>query len=348
MRALAAAMVLGAGCVGGSMSLTGDRLRHPVSVTEGVFDENHDLLGPEQLEELHEFRLERKNWTIFYSQIDLTSDRWDLSDELNALVETHQGEAIVGLNVVAENCGVNYVAILNLLPIWPGCADVVVTGVVVRRRPGVAPRNVAAASPSPAPVPPSMIDAPPAAAPAATTTAVAKPVPRDPRIGLYPSVAVGFDNCTGDCGDESDLALGLNLGLQYRFQRYLSIGGELHYLPLAPPVGDASIWSLLASARLYPAAMAKLLSRRQAATPGGSIAQRLDSWVGLGAGYASFSVDGGPVGGGMSGFAIAPALGVDYRFNDRTSLGGAFHYLVPFWERDTNAWQLMVQGRYRL
>jgi len=53
------------------------------------------------------------------------------------------GEAVVGLTVtVSDACDVlNVFPILNIIPLWPGCVPVTITGDIVRRRP------VAAAAP---------------------------------------------------------------------------------------------------------------------------------------------------------------------------------------------------------
>jgi len=61
----------------------------------------------------------------------------DISDEVNQQVAAVSGEAVIGMTVsVSANCDwLNGFPFLNIIPIWPGCVPVTVTGEIVRRRP---------------------------------------------------------------------------------------------------------------------------------------------------------------------------------------------------------------------
>ena len=120
------------GCV--SMTITADRTAVPVSASPYVFDQQHRLLGPADLEIVRAFRLYRERFKIFWSLIPLGSGAWDLSDELNEISARAKGDAIVDLTVDAESCGMNGLWPFDLLPFWPSCGTFVVSGKVVRRR----------------------------------------------------------------------------------------------------------------------------------------------------------------------------------------------------------------------
>ncbi len=145
---LVGASALLAGCFGGTLQLRGDDLQYPVSLSNTVYGPNHEVLTlGQELVAVDTVELENSNWTIFYGAAPVTSEDWDLSEPLNEAIEDAGGEAIVGLTMEGSPCG--FSAFFSSLPVslatfwnplWPGCAEVIVTGTIVRRREGPAGR----------------------------------------------------------------------------------------------------------------------------------------------------------------------------------------------------------------
>ena len=70
-----------------------------------------------------------------YSWAPLTREV-DLSDVINEQIKSAGGEGIINLSASSKSCGINYAPVFSLMPFWPGCADVTVSGQIVRRRAG--------------------------------------------------------------------------------------------------------------------------------------------------------------------------------------------------------------------
>jgi hypothetical protein len=329
-------------CIG--MNVSASRVEHPVSASAHVFDENHAVLGDEHLETVHGFELERSRWALLYSAIRLSSGEWDLSDELDALIAQHGGEAITNLELHTRPCAINYVIPLSFLPFWPSCASFTVTGTVVRRRAGVsappppaaAPATVATSPPG-APAPPSMVQpAPPAPAPAAAAPAPAggppsmvsaAPAPPqmapppvdaaaaaadeeqdDDRTGSYGVFSLGLGNCTGDCDSANSPGFGFTIEYHYRLLSNVSAG-----------VGVQTLWPSRSSVlAIVGTGRYHLLAR-------GAI----DFWVGFSAGYASFWVENTDA--SWEGLALAPSIGLEYWAGPHVVAGPRLTLLAPIW-----------------
>ena len=119
------------GCAGARGSLAFDRLSYPVSSSSFLYGPDEQLVAAGQLTTLTSFTLEKRIWGILWSFVPLSGAE-DVSDEINERIAEAGGEGVTNLSVQVENCGMNYVPIINWLPIYPGCTLVHVTGVVVK------------------------------------------------------------------------------------------------------------------------------------------------------------------------------------------------------------------------
>lgn len=120
------------GCAGAKYAVRADSARYPISFSPVLIDSDGQpaYLG-EQLESCGDLKVETTQVSVFYGQ---TSGVLDLSSEVNDAVEAHGGVGLVSLAVTVENCASNFLFPLTLLPIWPGCQSVDVTGTVVRMK----------------------------------------------------------------------------------------------------------------------------------------------------------------------------------------------------------------------
>jgi hypothetical protein len=133
-----------AACAGARTEVVAPRAEVPVSLSHAVRTADGALLPADRREVVGKFHDERTAWGLFYSAVKLTPEK-DISDELNAQVARSGGDAVVTLRVQTSGCAANYFAILNALPMWPGCTKVTIDGDIIRVRPASAPPVVASA-----------------------------------------------------------------------------------------------------------------------------------------------------------------------------------------------------------
>jgi len=115
------------GCTGARGSLRFDQLDYPVS-SSGY------LYTPEAITEVvvvDQMYLSVNLWGIGWSLIPLNG-KVDVSDLINYRISAAGGEGIINLSITTDNCGINYVWPLNMLPVWPGCVAVGIQGDIVR------------------------------------------------------------------------------------------------------------------------------------------------------------------------------------------------------------------------
>jgi hypothetical protein len=138
-------------CVGsgGKGAIRFDGLKYPVSLSPYLENDDGKSVGTVDMDKVGNLRLAFNTWGIFYSLIPL-SGTLDISDAINAQIASSHGEGVASLKVVVDECLLNSLFPLNMLPFWPGCANVEVSGVIVKRRPPPSPPATGAVSLIPA------------------------------------------------------------------------------------------------------------------------------------------------------------------------------------------------------
>lgn len=130
---LGAATLLLAGCAGAHYRISANRLIYPTSLSPVLPDgQGRPLYLDEDLRRVGEFSFRRTSIGFLYG---MTGTAIDLSDDLNREVQRRQGEGIVGLSLRSDACGSSWFFPLTVLPFYPGCQNLTVTGTVVTRRP---------------------------------------------------------------------------------------------------------------------------------------------------------------------------------------------------------------------
>lgn len=128
---VAVALLL-AGCAGAHYTVSADRLKYPASLSPVLPDEQgKPLYLDEDLEPVGEFSFRRTSYGFLYG---LTGTRVDISGDLNGEVERRRGEGIVRLSLTAANCATSWFFPFTVLPFYPGCQNLTVTGTVVVRK----------------------------------------------------------------------------------------------------------------------------------------------------------------------------------------------------------------------
>ncbi len=121
------------GCASAHWNARVDSARYPLSLSPALSDaDGRSLLLGDGLEKVGEFEFTHRPLGFVYGAVGA---ELDLSADLNRAVEEARGEGVVNLTVRAGTCGTSWVFPLNMLPFYPGCQRVTVSGIVVRRSP---------------------------------------------------------------------------------------------------------------------------------------------------------------------------------------------------------------------
>jgi len=134
MRALAGVAVatcaILTGCAGANYQFAADRARYPISFSPALPDGTGRILYlGHELEPKGSFEFTRTQIGFLYGAI--SSGPIDVSDQINAEVAQKGGEGVVALALRNQNCATNYLFPLQILPFFPGCQIVTVTGTVI-------------------------------------------------------------------------------------------------------------------------------------------------------------------------------------------------------------------------
>jgi hypothetical protein len=127
---VALAALLG-GCAGARGALAFDQLKFPVSSSAFIYAPDDRPVTVNELQRVGQLAWVERVWGIFWSWIPLTGTI-DVSAPMNDQIARAGGQGVINLRVRVENCGMNYVPVFNLLPVYPGCSFVTVTGDIVR------------------------------------------------------------------------------------------------------------------------------------------------------------------------------------------------------------------------
>jgi hypothetical protein len=139
----------GIGCAGARVTVKADSAAYPVSLSSYVTDSSGRLWKRSELVKVGTLRAHHAAVGFLYSGFTPLSTI-DVSGDVNAQVAAVAGEAVVGVEVTSSGDCVfhdslkpdvnqsapsmlNAFPILPVLPIWPGCVHVVLTGDIVKR-----------------------------------------------------------------------------------------------------------------------------------------------------------------------------------------------------------------------
>jgi hypothetical protein len=121
------------GCTGGKIVIKADKVNCPVSLTNGVYDQDFKLLSQNNYTIVHSFQFTKHRWSICNAWIPLSGNP-NISEQLNKLVAQYGGDAIVNLKFATTE---NYFQVCsNVLIISgfiiPGTVDVRISGDIVK------------------------------------------------------------------------------------------------------------------------------------------------------------------------------------------------------------------------
>ncbi len=143
LAAMIGVVALSTGCAGARTTVAADSAAYPISLSRAVRDSDGRIASSEHTLKVGALHHEATAWGLLYSAIRLTP-RTDISEAVNAQVRAAGGNAVVRVRVSAAHCASDFFFLLTTIPVWPGCAKLVVTGDIVK-----VTSEAASASPSP-------------------------------------------------------------------------------------------------------------------------------------------------------------------------------------------------------
>lgn len=126
-----ALVALGTGCAGARTNVVADSAQYPISMSRAVRDADGSIVPQERVAKVGKLRSEAMAWGLLYSGIRLTP-RTDISKAVNGQVAAAGGDAVVNLRIMGSHCGGDFIPAVSLIPIWPGCANIVVEGDIIK------------------------------------------------------------------------------------------------------------------------------------------------------------------------------------------------------------------------
>ena len=128
---LPCAMLL-TGCAGGICKVTANSVAQPVSCTARVFDASGRIVEAQPNQVVQHVTMDRSKWTVLWEILPLNGRKWDISNELNAMLKKTPGNAVVNLTVTAQGCNPVQQIFAVFLPVIPCYVHVVVHGDIVQ------------------------------------------------------------------------------------------------------------------------------------------------------------------------------------------------------------------------
>lgn len=127
--------ILGTGC-GISMSggrIDFDDLKYPASMSSSLYGPNGEVVQQgDRLKPIKAFAYTTNHWSLLYSIIPLSRTSSDIAEQMNKEIKEAGGDGITTVSVASDYSKLTSIFPLNLLPIWPGCSEIRVTGTIVK------------------------------------------------------------------------------------------------------------------------------------------------------------------------------------------------------------------------
>jgi hypothetical protein len=121
-------------CAGSQGSVRFDKMKYPVSASAYLEKQPGKPQGLGREVILAErFEYTYHHWAIVYSFVPL-SNTDTLAEELNREIEKHSGVGAVNVRFRVTSCRLNTFSAILLLPIFPGCSEVVMRADIVREK----------------------------------------------------------------------------------------------------------------------------------------------------------------------------------------------------------------------
>ena len=118
-------------CTGARGSIRLDKINKPTSFSALIYLNGEKKVKDKDLVTVGKLEVAKHFWGLVYSYVELSSDE-NVINEINRQIARHNADGIIDLNISAKQCIINRIIGLNLLPIWPGCMYVTLSGNLVK------------------------------------------------------------------------------------------------------------------------------------------------------------------------------------------------------------------------
>ncbi len=120
----------GLGISGGRINF--DNLQYPASMSISLYGPDGEVVeGGGKLKPIKRFEYTKYYWSTFYSIIPLSRTS-DIVEQMNKEIKEAGGDGITSVSITSDYSKLTSAFPLNLLPIWPGCSKISVTGTIVK------------------------------------------------------------------------------------------------------------------------------------------------------------------------------------------------------------------------
>jgi hypothetical protein len=121
---------IGAGFSRGKIQF--DDLQYPASMSPYLYGPREEILAESKdLVVIKKFRFEKNSWNLMYGLISLANNN-DIAERINHEISLSGGDGILNVEITTKNGIMNYIYILNLLPLWPTYTKLTVEGDIVK------------------------------------------------------------------------------------------------------------------------------------------------------------------------------------------------------------------------
>jgi hypothetical protein len=126
--------ILGIGCgigiSGGRINF--DDLKYPASMSSSLYGPDGEVMQQgSRLKAVKAFEYTKYYWSTFYSIIPLSGSR-DIVEQMNNEIKDAGGDGMTTVSITSDYSKLTSVILLNMLPIWPGCSEIRITGTIVK------------------------------------------------------------------------------------------------------------------------------------------------------------------------------------------------------------------------
>lgn len=122
------------GCVaaGGKCQVMARSVPQPVSCTPYVYDGSGNVVKTTPQEVIRHVTYSKYLWAMFWTRVPLNDVNWDISTNLNQMLQKTSGDAVVNVTVTAAGCDPFDTFLSIFLPVVPSYGRVTVQGDIVR------------------------------------------------------------------------------------------------------------------------------------------------------------------------------------------------------------------------
>lgn len=120
------------GCAGANCRITANAVPQPVSCTPCVYDASGNIVKTTPDEVVRHITFSKYKWTMLWMSVPLDGKNWDISTNLNEILQKTPGDAVVNVTVTAESCDFFDGLVADLIPVIPSYSRTTVQGDIVR------------------------------------------------------------------------------------------------------------------------------------------------------------------------------------------------------------------------